>query len=219
MQANDSNPSAIIGDIAHIEANSDSGPRANTSLTNRQRDSYPNLILLCPNHHRIVDRREPTYTVETLRQWKCDSESRLTTALAQTISNVTFTELEVVTQSLVKSPDNTSTSLSAIPLQDKIARNRLTAKTERLITIGLIQTKQVQTYVETMDGLDRTFIDRLTSRFITEYRDHRQSGLDGDALFDAMRLFSMQGKTDILSQTAGLAVLVYLFERCEVFER
>ena len=218
-QANKSDPSAIIGDIAHIEANSNSGPRANTSLTNRQRDSYPNLILLCPNHHRLVDRQEHTYTADKLRRWKADSESRLNSALAQTIPNVTFTELEFVTQSLVNSPDTSSTSLSVIPPRDKIDRNRLTSKSERLITIGMIQTKQVQTFVETMHGLDSTFIDRLTSGFVSEYRHHRQAGLDGDALFEEMRLFSMQGKPDILSQSAGLAVLVYLFERCDVFEQ
>ena len=59
-----------IGHIAHIEADSDSGPRANLSLSDQQRKAYPNLIVLCPNHHTIVDADEDTYTVEKLREWK-----------------------------------------------------------------------------------------------------------------------------------------------------
>ena len=60
---------------------------------------------------------------------------------------------------------------------------------------------------------------RLTSGFITEYQQQTQAGLQGDALFAAMFRFSVQGRTDFQHQSAGLAVLSYLFERCEVFEQ
>ena len=59
-----------IGQIAHIEAESDNGPRANPSLSDQERNAYPNLIVLCPTHHRIVDTDENTYTVEKMREWK-----------------------------------------------------------------------------------------------------------------------------------------------------
>ena len=59
-----------IGQIAHIEAESDNGPRANPSLSDQERNAFPNLIVLCPTHHRIVDTDENTYTVEKMREWK-----------------------------------------------------------------------------------------------------------------------------------------------------
>ena len=66
----ESGKTITIGQIAHIEAESDNGPRANPSLSDQQRNAYPNLIVLCPNHHRIVDADESTYTVEKMREWK-----------------------------------------------------------------------------------------------------------------------------------------------------
>ena len=70
-----------------------------------------------------------------------------------------------------------------------------------------------------MSGLDGTFVANLTSGFVEEYQRLRSEGLDGDSLFNEMQLFSAQWRTDLLHQGAGLAVLVYLFERCEVFEQ
>ena len=41
----------------------------------RRRHSYDNLILLCANHHTIVDRQWRHYSVEHLRGWKADHEA------------------------------------------------------------------------------------------------------------------------------------------------
>ena len=85
--------------------------------------------------------------------------------------------------------------------------------------MGMLQIQQVEDYVETTGSVDRTFVARLTSGFITQYQQQTQAGLQGDSLFAAMLLFSAQGRTEFIYQSAGLAVLVYLFERCEVFEQ
>ena len=218
-EANNDDASAIIGQIAHIEAKSDRGPRANPSLTDQQRDAYYNLILLCPTHHSLVDARESAYTVAMLRRWKESRERIYIEFLRQEMGSVTFAELEVITEALVNSEASQSTSISVIPPQEKMERNGLTDQTAILVNIGLIQSRQVQDFVETMSGLDRTFVSRLTSGFINEYQRKVEFGLHGDFLFEELRLFSSQGRSDIRHQCAGLAVLVYLFERCEVFER
>ena len=218
-EANNADPSAIIGVIAHIEAKGDAGPRANPSLSDQQRDAYPNLILLCPTHHRLVDARESTYSVDVVRSWKTDMDTRLREILTQGMGRVTFAELETITQALVNSGPAPSTSISVIPPQEKMDRNGLTMQTAGLINIGLLQSRQVQHFVENMSGLDSTFPGRLTSGFVNEYQRQMQADLEGDSLFEAMRLFSSQGRSDIRHQCAGLAVLVYLFERCEVFEQ
>ena len=219
LEANNLDQSAIIGEIAHIVASSNTGPRADLSLPNELRNEYENLILLCPTHHTTVDAFENTYTVEDLRRWKTDAETRYSEFLTREMESITFAELDAITQALVSDGASVSTSFSIVPPREKMARNGLTAQTESLINIGLVQGRQVQDFVEKMGGLDRRFIDRLTSGFINAYQQHRQEGLEGDALFETMRLFSSQGKSDIKLQCAGLAVLVYLFERCEVFEQ
>lgn len=59
-----------IGEVAHIHAASDGGPRANTSLSQEERREAKNLILLCRNCHRKIDRNVEQYPAETLIQIK-----------------------------------------------------------------------------------------------------------------------------------------------------
>src|SRR5215831_10466281 len=46
-----------VGEQAHIVAESENGPRGQSILLPEERDSYFNLILLCPTHHREIDTR------------------------------------------------------------------------------------------------------------------------------------------------------------------
>lgn len=65
---------ALIGREAHIVAQQDDGPRANKQLPQVERDAYPNLILLCPTHHDLVDSDTATYTVGILDGMKAAHE-------------------------------------------------------------------------------------------------------------------------------------------------
>ena len=56
--------------ICHIFALSPSGPRANPGLTEKLLNSLDNLILLCPNHHALVDSQHESYSADTLKGWK-----------------------------------------------------------------------------------------------------------------------------------------------------
>ena len=217
--ANDNDPSATIGRIAHIEAHSDSGPRANPNLPHQDRDLYENLILLCATHHALVDAQANTYTIEMLRTWKTAQEARYSDFLAKAMPHITFAELEAITNVLVNGEQLPLSPITVIPPQDKMARNGLTGQSILWFNMGLLQIQQVEDYVETMGSVDRTFVRRLTSGFIGEYQQQRRAGLQGDALFAAMFRFSTHGRTEFQYQSAGLAVLVYLFERCEVFEQ
>lgn len=73
--ATDLDAEATFGQAAHIVAHSDGGPRADTSLPRDKLDRYENLLLLCGNHHTIVDRQPNTYTVADLRAWKLEHEA------------------------------------------------------------------------------------------------------------------------------------------------
>jgi hypothetical protein len=61
--------------ICHIHASSVGGPRYDAAMSANERNEFPNLILLCPNHHVLVDDLEPdTYTAEVLLKMKDDAE-------------------------------------------------------------------------------------------------------------------------------------------------
>lgn len=66
--------SCVIGQHAHIVASKSDGPRGQSDLPLAERDSYDNLILLCPNHHVEIDRDVEKWTVEDLRRQKRNHE-------------------------------------------------------------------------------------------------------------------------------------------------
>lgn len=64
----------IIGEECHIVSGRPSGPRYNIALKTGY-DDYENLLLLCRNHHKIVDEQVNTYTVEQLILLKVTHET------------------------------------------------------------------------------------------------------------------------------------------------
>jgi hypothetical protein len=61
---------SLIGEVCHMVGQSTAGPRGGSDLPPAQRDKYSNLILLCRNHHKIVDDQPAAYTVERLGEMK-----------------------------------------------------------------------------------------------------------------------------------------------------
>lgn len=65
----------VVGENCHIVGESDDGPRADPEMPEERRNSYSNLILLCRNHHKIVDAQTEKYTVPILTKIKEDHEA------------------------------------------------------------------------------------------------------------------------------------------------
>jgi len=70
---------AKLADIGHIVARSKDGPRGNDPLPIKERNHINNLILLCPNHHRLIDRKnlEKRFPKELLQKYKEEHENRI----------------------------------------------------------------------------------------------------------------------------------------------
>jgi hypothetical protein len=79
----DYDPVCVIGEMGHIAASSNAGPRAHLELDMRARDSYDNLILLCRNCHRKVDTLKLSYPRERLLEIKANHEAWIRTALPE----------------------------------------------------------------------------------------------------------------------------------------
>ena len=74
---------AVIGQICHILAISTNGPRGKSGLTEEELNSPDNLILLCRNHHGLVDSQHKTYPAEMLREWKQEHEAKMKKRLSE----------------------------------------------------------------------------------------------------------------------------------------
>jgi hypothetical protein len=68
------NKLSIIGEECHIISKRTNGPRFNEESTSDILDHYDNLILLCANHHKLIDDQVDYYSVERLQQIKRDHE-------------------------------------------------------------------------------------------------------------------------------------------------
>ena len=76
-------PIVVMGEIAHIQAASPSGPRPNAGVSAAVRNEYENLILLCQNCHARVDGQPHSYTVEKLRALRNDHEAWVRASLPE----------------------------------------------------------------------------------------------------------------------------------------
>jgi HNH endonuclease len=77
-----------LGEQAHIVGEKEDAPRGKSPLISEERDSYHNLILLCPNHHTEIDKNAFDWPVERLHFEKSKHELWVTETLSETIDHV-----------------------------------------------------------------------------------------------------------------------------------
>lgn len=66
-----------VAEMAHIFAANDDGPRANKALSEEERGSFENLILLCSLCHTTIDKAPTIYPDTTILRWKRDHAKKL----------------------------------------------------------------------------------------------------------------------------------------------
>jgi tetratricopeptide (TPR) repeat protein len=68
---------AVVGQICHIYAISEDGPRGKPGLTEEVLNSIDNLILCCGHHHPVIDKQYESYPAKLLNQWKEAHEAKI----------------------------------------------------------------------------------------------------------------------------------------------
>lgn len=219
QDASAADPQAVIGEMAHIVAHSDDGPRGDPAYSPEKRNLAENLILLCPTHHAVVDAQDSTYTIEDLRRWKEEQTRFVRDALGAEIRAVGFEELERATRNLLAVPAEPIEEISP-PLKprEKMALNGLTGSIEATLNVGYLRYKDVESFAALTETVESGYGDKLTAGFREEYRRLAEQDFAGDALFFALSEWSAQGRSDLEGKAAGVAVLTYLFHVCDVFE-
>ena len=130
---------ANIGKMAHIFGHSEKGPRPNPDGFTEDTNKYENLILLCANHHDVVDRQTNTHTVSLLRQWKADHERWITDRLAREEFN--SGDLESIIIWLSDNPELPPEDFVLTPPLEKIKKNGFSVGIQKHINIGLPSTR------------------------------------------------------------------------------
>ena len=218
-----------VGVAAHIAGERSGGARGYRSarydptMTEEERNGYHNLIYVCATCHSKIDaipQGETDYPVECLLNIKAEHEEKVREAMTEAFAGIGFPELEEATQWIMQvNPQQSDNDFSMIPPEDKLIKNELGGGSRMIVTMGLSVSHEVQAFIESVEQIDHGFSERLKYGFLEEYYRLKREEHSGDDLFDLMCRFSQRGFTEETKRSAGKAVLVYLFERCEVFEK
>lgn len=143
--------------------------------------------------------------------------------LTLTMANVTHYEIDLVITALLHQdtypPINIQDRLQATKAIEKMSKNNLTYQIKFLLDTGLAKAADVSHCIENLVKINLPNVpEALKFSLNTEYRTLKASGFQGDELFKQMYNFSYNNNPDPSRQVAGLAVLCYFFEACDVFE-
>jgi len=210
----------VLGEAAHIAGEKEKAARYDASMADHQRNHYSNLIYLCGDHHTQIDKQHAHFPVDALHRFKTEHEAKVQEGLNAAFAQIGFPELQSATAWVNGyQPDTDSVDLSLLAPEDKIRRNDLTNVSRVTITMGLSVARLVGDFVQSEALIDPDYPERLKAGFLAEYFRLRLAAHRGDELFDLMCEFSQRGLKGQSQRSAGFAVLVYLFEKCDVFEK
>ena len=97
-------------------------------------------------------------------------------------------------------------------------KNGLSGKLLRKLQLGLSIFSEVDAFIQSFGRLSPSFPERLKTGFTRRYNELLAHEVDSDALFESLHDFASSSSPNFERQAAGLGVLCYLFQKCEVFE-
>jgi len=210
----------VLGQISHIHAASDYGPRADPSLSEEARNGPDNLILLCPTCHDVVDGQYETYPPELLKRWKDDHERQFRERMSATITDLGYAELDIAAKALLVHHKSTEGDLRSVPPADKIKKNGLNAECTFLLQLGSAKSDEVASVLIIAAQLDAGFPERLRAGFVAKYGELKSKPqTTGDDIFFSLYFWAAGGSSNEVRRGAGLCILSHLFILCDVFER
>jgi hypothetical protein len=117
-----------VSNICHIEAAEQGGQRYNPNSDDEYRRSFDNLILLCPNHHKVTDDVQK-YTVAVLKDMKYQHETKfLQSVIAQDVIVKNPSALNIIISELgsrIFDSQSATEPMSAPDPQNKIQYNNV----------------------------------------------------------------------------------------------
>ncbi len=132
-------------------------------------------------------------------------------------NNLGFDKLKIVLLAIGKQQPPIEPDIHPVP-RDKLIVNRLSHNVEILIKAGMSKSNLVADFFSKWS--DPTLGDQIAKSFSDKYAELRSAGLSPDDIF--MELHSYAGgeaRKEPDHEAAVLAVLAYLFEECDIFER
>lgn len=212
-----SNDTACVGENAHIYGEKAGSARYDKNKPIEYVNSYENLIYACASCHKIIDTEIDNFPPERLLNIKKDHEEWVNAQLEEASNTYTFAELEVLAKYLMATSETSSSSdFNVTKINDKINKNSL-KDFKKEINIGLIQVITIEDYLSRHP--DIKFAQRLNGFMSDKYKELKKICEDTNEIFIKMWDIVSGNSKEFSYKAAGLGILVYFFEKCEVFEK
>ena len=210
----------LVGEAAHIAGERPGSPRYDPAMTPEERNAPGNLIYLCRNCHRLIDRSWHDYPTNRLHAFKRHREQSVWRGRTAAMPRIGLAELNEAARYFEDHPLTPEDSdFRVLRHEEKLQLNGLGSSSRLLVRMGLAATAQVRGLVEAKTRSNPDFMSRLKHAFLGEYLRLREEGRRGDDLFTLMCTFASSGRHEPSAEAAGVAILAYLFETCEIFEK
>lgn len=213
-----SNNSACLGENAHIYGEKPGSARYDATLSDDYVNSYENLIFLCSACHTKVDTEISNFPPDKLFNMKEEHEKWVINRLEEGTNGFTFAELEVLAKHLMSigGASNKKPDYNLLAIEQKIDKNSL-QDVQSEINMGLTKITTVEDYLNR--NPDIYFSERLTDIMVQQYLELKSRCADNVEIFNTLWDITSGYYTQFNYRAAGLGILVYFFEKCEVFEK
>ena len=207
----------FIGEAAHIYGENPGSARYDESLSSEFVNCCENLLMLCPRCHTIIDKNPDAYPVELLFKMKKDHQKLVNKLVASATAKFTYAEIEVLVKYIIaNSPSSNSSDFTIIKLEDKIKKNALESCQDEM-KYGLASLPLIRRYLTVHP--DITLAKTVTSAVVAKYLSLKETEETTVDIFNELWDFTSGNHSKISYRTAGLGILMYFFESCEVFEK
>jgi len=163
----------------------------------------------------------------TMSEYKSELDSleetpKIERELALKMTNINFDDINFVISALLRQQINIINNQTIIPPTDpiqKMSKNKLTSKVGFLLRVGMASAGEVRHLIENNAKINFPDVpEKLKTALNAEYARLQREGIYGDDLFKRLHEFSSCQSSDDSWRAAGLAILCYFFESCDVFE-
>ena len=132
-----------------------------------------------------------------------------------TANNMTLADLKPVIDILERLELEIDESPLSIPTDKKLEKNKLSPPVKALIQTGRLKEHLVKKYF--LEGVFVDLGERIAEAFRAKYLEYKEQGMMPDQIFWRMQLHAGSAG-EPKRQIAGMTVLAYFFDRCDIFE-
>jgi len=133
------------------------------------------------------------------------------------VVSVGVVEVRQLLEHIALLPEPLITEVKPVP-PEKLEYNQLSSGAETLLRVGMTKAEVVRKYLRGL--VDQTRHDRVAAAFRKRYEELKAEGRAPDDIFAGLQKFVAGDSIPSPShQAASFAILAFLFEECEIFER